>query len=1186
MKAPPGATIHHMTGGSRTTRRKLLLVITLTIGWMTLPSDAALKTWHGGTIVFGDPLAGTRFSVPQNWEPPGVPQNGDDLRATIGDLPGDEAIPMLNDLTNLTLRSLFFSSQASTRKDIELLGNTLGVTDTIHCGPAVDVYIRCGLRLEDLTRLSLEGFGINLYVRGDIDLNGHDLEVVLQREGAVELSGIISGTGNILINGDDTSTVGFNGAQGNTFQGSVFLRNSFPSSSPFRFHFRMNKDSGVAVPGTLISRRDTAVILNGPNQIADGAMVEFQDGATFDLNGFNETIGALRLINSVGDTNPIVIDSGGKLTVLNTIAVGNDGAPARIGNALGLGGFVSIHVGPTTTAALDLAGNISGNGFDKLGPGQLILRGLNTYSGDAAITAGTVEARSQGAFGGSGPTSGVYLNGGDLVIQSVPIPLEQLIVNSPDSTLTAIGPCSWDGLMTLHTTLKAVALDPTDSGAIFNIAGRITGSGGLNLLAPLFGVGTVRLSGSTNNSFIGPLTVSCQRLELNKPSGVNAYVGPLIVGRLGAAAPSEVRWLNSYQNVGATLTLRSNGVVNLNGFNEDFGPVTFNGGRVETGAGQFAIYQPLTVNASEFPAIVNGFLGLPPGNRAFVVADGPADCDLLVNAVMFGGATFVSKQGPGTMCLTGANTYTGVTHLEEGVLDARSGSALGSAARTIVFSNATLRLTGSGVVAEAFEIVGHGVGGTRGAIEVSGFGSFTLSGSILLAGASTINVAQNAGLAFNGVISGAGPLIKTGPGILNLGGAANNTYSGDTVVHVGTLNLTKSSSRIAVPGNLIVGPTSPTMPAIARHLQSGGVGGPAITVNANALLDLNGFNQTLTQLNLNDGGDVQTGAGRLNFNGAALVTVGSFSLLGSHVSSSITGSIGLPANDTLTFNVKAYAPSFPFDFRPELDVAAAIPRPAENVNFAPAGIQKQGPGRLRFGGANTYLGSSTVSGGTLQVDGVQAGSVVQVSSGSRLQGTGTVGRVSLSGVLAPGSSPGILTCSNLSATSGGTLQMELNGTTPGAGYDQMNVRGAVNLAGVALRTSLNFTSAVGNSFTIINNDGTDVVTGTFTGLPQNAGLYIGEELFTIRYTGGTGNDVVLTRIATPPRPVLTIDRSPPAAVRILWPTNAVGFNLQFNTNLTVTNWTAASPSPGVIGTNHVVTNATGGGQRFYRLSNP
>jgi hypothetical protein len=54
---------------------------------------------------------------------------------------------------------------------------------------------------------------------------------------------------------------------------------------------------------------------------------------------------------------------------------------------------------------------------------------------------------------------------------------------------------------------------------------------------------------------------------------------------------------------------------------------------------------------------------------------------------------------------------------------------------------------------------------------------------------------------------------------------------------------------------------------------------------------------------------------------------------------------------------------------------------------------------------------------------------------------------------------------------------------------------------------------VGTSFTLINNDGTDAVVGTFKGLPEGATLTSGGMTFQISYVGGTGNDVVLTRIA-------------------------------------------------------------------------
>ena len=72
---------------------------------------------------------------------------------------------------------------------------------------------------------------------------------------------------------------------------------------------------------------------------------------------------------------------------------------------------------------------------------------------------------------------------------------------------------------------------------------------------------------------------------------------PALSSWVAASAGLQVRWLNSYQNIGATLALYANGIVNLNNHNEDFGPVTFNGGEVDTGTGQFAIYQPLTVNS-------------------------------------------------------------------------------------------------------------------------------------------------------------------------------------------------------------------------------------------------------------------------------------------------------------------------------------------------------------------------------------------------------------------------------------------------------------------------------------------------------------------------------------------------------------------------------------------------------------
>src|SRR5262249_1450636 len=159
---------------------------------------------------------------------------------------------------------------------------------------------------------------------------------------------------------------------------------------------------------------------------------------------------------------------------------------------------------------------------------------------------------------------------------------------------------------------------------------------------------------------------------------------------------------------------------------------------------------------------------------------------------------------------------------------------------------------------------------------------------------------------------------------------------------------------------------------------------------------------------------------------------------------------------------------------------------------------------------NTYTGTTNINNGLLRIDGSQAGSAVIVKTGGTLAGNGTVGAVQVQagGTLNPGDSPGILNTGNVPWFSGSASTAELNGTTPGVGYDQVNAVGTVRLGGAALNVTLGFTPQVGDSFTLINNDGTDPVNGTFAGLAEGATFMVGTVTFQITYAGGTGNDVV------------------------------------------------------------------------------
>ena len=83
-----------------------------------------------------------------------------------------------------------------------------------------------------------------------------------------------------------------------------------------------------------------------------------------------------------------------------------------------------------------------------------------------------------------------------------------------------------------------------------------------------------------------------------------------------------------------------------------------------------------------------------------------------------------------------------------------------------------------------------------------------------------------------------------------------------------------------------------------------------------------------------------------------------------------------------------------------------------------------------------------------------------------------------------------------------------NGATAGLGYDQINVTGTVNLGGSTLNVTLGFTPLINDSFTIINNNGTDAVTSTFNGLAEGATITVGSVTLQISYVGGTGNDLL------------------------------------------------------------------------------
>jgi autotransporter-associated beta strand protein len=687
--------------GSRALAKKVLLGLMLVcVGhWLNTPLLAAERRWTGD--------ANNLWSNPNNWDPVGTPQNGEDLEFSEFSLNR----VVVNDLANFAVRQLRF------RDGYNVSGNTLSILEGIRLplisGENYTVTISCGITLGADATIQVDAGSGNidtdpneLYLRGPIDLNGHHLQLratVASLGDKILFSKIfvsspISGIGNVTAHPGTKCSIVFDGNEGNTFSGTLRAVSTGTDSDPPRI--RLNKTAGVAVNDRLeVFGR---VVLDHDDQIGDQATVAFgaemNDRSFLNFQGHSDTFAHLVFTNRNLLADAVFLDTaGGILTLLGDITTDTvDATPILKGQINLPAGNHTFDIGGSLFYGIDVQAQIIGaGGFTKVGDAALLLQTSNAFSGLVVVNEDVVEARDGRAFGAGG--SGVQLNGGSVNLRNVAITTEPLTVTDPRSSLLGFGTCAWAGSITLNRQL-------TIFGDDFRFPGVIVGTGDLSLLGT-----DIEFSGSFPNTFTGATRVNCTRLTLNKAATGSAFAlsGSLIIAQ-DSFAPIEVRWLNDFQINRTTtpVTLGSLATLNLNGHNDTIGSLTFNGGTVQNaGLATLSLFQTVTANvATAMASISGGRLALSSGQRQFHIEDGLFGPDLSITAAIadLGGIT---KTGSGTLRLIGQNSFAGSVSVNEGAVIVAHASALGTTeAGTFVNNNASLALDGIDVVDETLTL--------------------------------------------------------------------------------------------------------------------------------------------------------------------------------------------------------------------------------------------------------------------------------------------------------------------------------------------------------------------------------------------------------------------------------------------------------------------------------------------------
>ncbi|EAW7836624.1 fibronectin-binding autotransporter adhesin ShdA [Salmonella enterica] len=469
-------------------------------------------------------------------------------------------------------------------------------------------------------------------------------------------------------------------------------------------------------------------------------------------------VGEGELENTLSGTGSLVKTGTGELTLSgdNTYSGGTTitGGTLTADNADSLGTGAVANNGVLQVGEGELKNTLSGTGsLVKIGTGELTLSGDNTYSGGTTISGGTLTADHADSLG-----SGDIDNSG--VLQVGEGELENTLSGSGSLVKTGTGELTLSGDNNTYFgdttiaggTLIAANVNALGSGNIDNSGTLMLDANGAFKLANVTthsGATTALAAGSTLDA--GQFTQEDgSTLSIDLGAATDDAVitadsvtlgGTLNVTGIGSVTDSWTPEAYTYTLIDSDSAITSDfDDLTIAGMNrEDVDFLTIDGKVDETDNTNYDLTASLSWYADRDNATTNahGTFTLSDPDGSFNVAATLTDVDDTLDPGSRWDGKSLTKEGAGTLILSGDNDYSGGTTINEGTLVAASTTALGTG---LVDNNATLVLDADGEVSAAGGITTHSGATTQLALGTS----LDLGDSALIQqDGSTLNVELN-----------------------------------------------------------------------------------------------------------------------------------------------------------------------------------------------------------------------------------------------------------------------------------------------------------------------------------------------------------------------------------------------------------------------------------------------------------